>query len=237
MIKKCFWFAALVIRMAASAATANEFRGVVSKVDSESKELVVDGRGPGARGLSLGFSIGADTRIQVGREPGKLSDLQPGERVRLLYEVRDGKRVALAITATSLGKKPAAGANPAAPAATAPDTLTGSLARVGLTEREIVVIGPGPKGEKEVETTLLVPKDVKVNKEQKAANFEDLKEGDSVTVRMEMRGGKLTAAAIQTGGTAPPRAATENKRIERIRQALKLADWILQQMEEQQGKP
>ena len=88
------------------------------------------------------------------------------------------------------------------------------------------------------ETTLLIPANVKISKDQKSLKLEDLKEGEQVTVRTEKRDGHLVAAEIQTGGAAsaampqqPPPPG--NPRIEKIRQVLKVADWILQQMQEQ----
>ena len=69
--------------------------------------------------------------------------------------------------------------------------------------------------------------------------LEELKEGEQVTVRTEKREGHLVAAEIQTGSATsaamPPPAPPENKRIEKIRQAHKIADWFLQQMEEQKN--
>src|SRR5713101_7000675 len=80
---------------------AEEFRGKITKVDSTKKEVVVEGRGS-ARGLALEFTVNGDTRIQFGREPAKLEDLQVGDRVRLFFETRNNQRVALAITDLSL---------------------------------------------------------------------------------------------------------------------------------------
>jgi hypothetical protein len=131
---------------------------------------------------------------------------------------------------------PGAGPN----AISGPNTLSGRLQRVGLTEREIVVISPAAQGANETETTLLVPSDVKITRDQKALKFEELKTGEQVTIRTEKRDGHLVAAAIQAGGPVtaemPSPPPPENRRIERIRQALKIADWLLQQMDEQRGK-
>src|SRR5262249_52953268 len=146
---------------------------------------------------------------------------QPGDRVRLHYENRNNQRVALSITDLSLLPRLPAGGNagpervPApAPAEKAPagnaappsplpaNTIAGRLARVGLTEKEIVVLAPGAQGTKETETTLLIPANVKISKDQKPLKLEELKEGEQVTVRTEKRDGHLVAAEIQTGGTA-----------------------------------
>jgi Cu/Ag efflux protein CusF len=233
--------------VSAALSGAEEFRGKITKVDSAKKTVVVEGRGS-TRGLALEFAVNGDTRIQLGREPAKLEDLQSGDRVRLVFENRNNQRVALTITDLSLRPRAALAGNappgnapnaPAAPVA-GPNTVAGRLVRVGLTEREIVVISPGSQGAKEMETTLLVPNDVKITRDQKLLRFEELKNGEQVSIRTEKRDGHLVAAAIQSGGQttaamqSPP---AENRRIEKIRQALKLADWILQQMEEQRAAP
>jgi len=232
---------------------AEEFRGKISKVDPAKQEVIVEGRGS-ARGQALGFAVNAETRIQLGKEPAKLEDLRAGDRVRLSFENRNNQRVALSITDLSLRPKSALGGNapaanapnpPAAPgagpnAALGPNSLAGRLVRVGLTEREIVLLSPGATGGKETETTLLIPSDVKVSRDQKPLKFEELKAGEQVTVRTEQREGHLVAAMIQSGGqvtAASPPSQPENRRIERIRQALKLADWILQQIDEQREPP
>jgi hypothetical protein len=155
--------------------------------------------------------------------------------------------VALTITDLSLrpkgallGNAPADNAPnvPAAPIV-GPNAVAGRLVRIGLTEREIVLISQGSQGAKETETTLLVPNDVKITRDQKAVGLEELKAGEQVSVRTEKRDGHLVATAIQSGGpvTAAMPAPSENRRIERIRQALKIADWLLQQMEEQKTAP
>jgi len=260
-IQRVFSIALSALFMTAALGHADEFRGRITKVDPAKKEVIVEGRGA-ARGVALGFVVNADTRIQLGREPAKLEDLQEGDRVRLLFENRNNERVALAITDLSLRPKPAPGGNaqpsnapagnapsgnapagnpPAAPV-TGPNTIAGKLIRVGLTEREIVIVSPGAQGAKETETTLLVPADVKITRDQKAVKFEELKTGEQVTVQTQKRDGHLVAATIQSGGqpsaaAAMPPPPPENRRIEKIRQVLKIADWILQQMDEQRGAP
>jgi hypothetical protein len=247
-------FAFVTCFVASAVSYGEEFRGRITKVDSAKKEIVVEGRGS-ARGLGLGFAVTGDTKILFGREPAKFEDLQPGDRVRLHYENRNNQRVALSITDLSLLPRLPAGGNAPPERVPAPaeksgggktstppmlpaNTIAGRLARVGLTEKEIVIIGPGAQGTKETETTLLIPGDVKVTKDQKPLKLEELKEGEQVTIRTEKRDGHLVAAEIQTGGTTsaamPPPAPPSNLRIEKIRQALKIADWFLQQMEEQQ---
>jgi Cu/Ag efflux protein CusF len=242
-----------VLLLSAAALKAEEFRGRITKVDPAKKEVVVEGRGS-TRGLALPFTVNSDTRIQVGREPAKLEDLQVGDRVRLYFENRNNQRVALSISDSSLRLLPALGGNapaaagapsgspsPAVPgAAPGPNTVAGRLIRVGLTEREIVLLSSGPQGAKETETTLLVPADVKITRDQKELKLEELKTGEQVSVRTEKRDGHLVAAAIQSGGSVTaevPPANRDNHRIEKIRKVLRIADWILQQMDEQREEP
>ena len=257
--KGIFTGAFIALLVSATAGYAEEFRGRITKIDPARKEIVVEGRGP-TRGVALGFVLNTETRILFGREPAKLEDLQVGDRVRLSYENRDRQRVALSVTDLSLlprlaapGNAPAPSAPadavpaPSAPAANAPtaptlgpNMIAGRLARVGLTEKEIIVIGPGAQGAKETETTILIPSDVRISKDQKPLKLEELKEGEQVTVRTQKRDGHLVAAEIQSGGPATaamPSTPPENARIQKIRQVLKMADWFLQQMEEQKAAP
>jgi hypothetical protein len=108
------------------------------------------------------------------------------------------------------------------------------LIRVALTDREIVVIGPGPGGEAETETTLMVPEEARISRGEKAVQLEDLKEGERVVVKTEKRDGKWAAVSIQAGGPAAP-AAARGRRIERVRQILRMVDGFLEQLAEQRG--
>src|SRR5262245_51296381 len=100
-IKRIFSLALIALCVSALACYAEEFRGRITKVDTTKKEIVAEGRGSG-RGLVLGFAVNADTKILFGREPAKLEDLQPGDRVRLYYENRNNQRVLLSVTDLSL---------------------------------------------------------------------------------------------------------------------------------------
>jgi Cu/Ag efflux protein CusF len=218
---KRFWaFVPVVLAILALAglASADEIKGVINKVDADKKELVVEGR-HGSRGLMLAFTVAKDTKITVGHQAGAMADLQSGEKVRVFYETRDGKRVALTVAAHG-SKRPAA----ASPSSTSPagdNSVAGVLRRVARTDREIVVIGPGAQGA-ETETTLQVPEDVRITKDQKALKLDDLKEGEKVAVRTEKRNGKLTAVAIAVGeGAAPAAPERKGSKVERV---LKLLD-------------
>src|SRR5262249_40040689 len=147
-----FFLTTFVLLTGSLPAPAAEVRGTVSKIDLARKELVLDGRGPGVRGQVLTFALTPETQVLFGRQAGQLSDLAVGKRVRVGLETPTGQAVALVIHA--LGAKPA----PGAPVTSDANTVSGVLRRVALTEREIVVISPGPGGEKE--TALAVPDNV-----------------------------------------------------------------------------
>ncbi len=206
------------------AATAAEVRGVLAKVDPDKKEVVLEGRGRGARGLTFTFTANADTRVLLGDEPGHLGDLVPGKRAHIIYEMQGDQRVALVIQSHGTVATPA----PASPATADPNAITGTLQRVAYTEREIVVVGPGPKGP-DTETTLAVPEDVKVTRDGKAIRFNDLREGEKVAVTPEKRDGKRVAAAIQVGAAAPAAAAKPGTRLQKI---LGIAGQVLQMAQE-----
>ena len=112
--------------------------------------------------------------------------------------------------------------------------MSGTLRRVSFTEREIVVISPAAKEGAEAETVVWVPEDVKIAKNQKAISFDDLKEGDQVLVQVEKRDDKLWAKSIQLGATANATTNAEpgQRKVEQLRKALKLIDFILQMMDQ-----
>jgi hypothetical protein len=210
------------------AAPTTEVRGQIAALNLDKKELTIDGR-LAARGSTLTFALDGDTQVEFGRRAGKLDDLAAGQRVRVLYEVRDGK--ALAKVVHVLGVRLATPRPGPAPAPKADDgAVTGVLRRVALTDREIVVIGPGAKGA-ETETTIQVPETAKIVKNDKAAALEDLKEGDAARVQVERRDGKLQALSIQVGPGAD-KAAQKSNLIPRLRLALQIADQILKLMED-----
>jgi cold shock CspA family protein len=225
------------------AAAADEARGRVVRIDPDKQELRVECRGPG-RGTLLNFKVADKTEIFIGGQPAKLNDLAPGNRVRVVFEPGDKKPVAQTIR--TLGLVQALGqARPAAPRPAGPapaplkegEGVSGVLQRVGLTDAEIVVVGPGPKGPK-TETTIAVPEEAAITRDGKKITLDDLNEGEAVTVKTEKRKGKLTAVSIQVGeasAAANPTMPQRREFIPRLRQALKMADELLRQMEEGGG--
>lgn len=202
MSPKCRAFALLVVLAAGPAVLADEVKGVITGVDPDKKELTVELHSKAARDVSMTFRAAADAKIRVSHREAGFADLKSGEKVRVLYEVRDGKRVALGITAH--GPKPSGSA--ATTAAQDDNAVRGILRRVSVSDREIVVVGPGAKGPM-TETTVKVPEGTKITREQKVVSLENLKEEETVSVRAEKRDGKLTAVAINVGKDLPPAPA------------------------------
>jgi hypothetical protein len=228
----------------ATAASAEEARGVLVRVNSDKKELQLEVRGPG-RGTVLTLAVDAKTRILMGGQPVELSDLTPGRRIRVSFEQRDGKPVVQTIRAFGLRPPPAR----PQPKSDLPmprkdgDGISGTLQRVALTDRELVVIGPGAKGPR-TETTFAVPEGTLITKDGKAFAFDSLKEGETVTVRAAPGKGRLTALSVQVGqvsaasAQAMPAKPPRREIIPRLRKALQIADELLQEIERQrEGGP
>ncbi len=228
MIRKHAGKALLIVLAFCATAAADEVRGVISRFDPAKKELVIEGRGRRARGFAFTFTLAPDAQVLIGRKPGELADLKPGVRVSVLYESRDGRKVAQGITVHgALLREPM---KPAAPPDG--DGMAGKLVRVALTDREVVVVGPGPRGD-EAEVTFSVPKTATITRDRKPIQLEDLKEGDRVLVRGEMRDGRRVAQSIQVGeGAAMSERDLRNERIERLRQLLRLADQLLERAQD-----
>ena len=197
-------------------ASAAEIVGVIARVDPGKSQVVVDGRGKG-RGEAMTFVVDADTQVLFGKLPASLADVPVGRRVHVAYEMRDNHMTARVIRVN--GAKP----KTAIPSADS-GAITGVLRRVALTDREVVVIGPGAMG-KETETTVAVPETARIMKGGKAVTLDSLKEDDAVSVVAEKRDGRLTATLIQVG---PP---DKSNAIEKIRLGIKIADALLQQLQ------
>jgi hypothetical protein len=215
--------AALLLTAAVAAAgAAAEVRGIVSKVDPERKELLIELRGRG-RGTILSFVLGDGSRVLFGQQAGGLGDLAPGQRVRVEYDLRDGRQVVVAVYLN--GGRPAPA--PVVVPRGGDNALTGTLQRVALTDREIVVVGRGPGGAP-AETTVSVPETAKISRADQAIKLDDLKEGERVAVQVEKRDGKAVAVSVQVLGP-------EVSRLSRVRGILKTIDEILEMMEQRRG--
>jgi Cu/Ag efflux protein CusF len=216
-----------------SAACAGEARGRIVQIDPDKKELRLETRRP-QRGGVLDLKIDDKTQILIAGQPATLKDLAPGRRIRVVFETRGGKATAQVIRSFGLNL---AQPQPAAPQPAAPkegEGVAGTLQRVASTDREIVVVGPGAKGA-QTETTIAVPEETAITRDGKKITLDDMKEGETVTVKTESREGKLTAVAIQVGQAVAERPAAPPRRnlIPRLRQALQMADELLRELEEQ----
>jgi Cu/Ag efflux protein CusF len=229
MRRRGFPIAVLVPLVMSAATLAAEVRGVISKVDLDRHEVVLEGRGRGARGMTFTFTLDQNTKVLFGGQPAEVADLSPGKAVRVSFDRQGKEDVAVLIQAH--GRPPARTPAAPAPAPTAAgDAITGTLQRVAYTEREIVVIGPGPKGP-ETETTIAVPAKVQVTRGDKTITFDDLKEGEQVAVTAEKRDGKLNAVAIHAGGGPPPAAPPAGKQ-ERLQKVMQIVGQVLQVMQQ-----
>ncbi len=229
----------LVLLSPAGLLRGADVRGVVVRVDPEKNEVHLDQRGLGRRGRPLTVVLTPNTQFQVGRSPGRLSDVVVGKRLRIDLEEKDGKLFARSIQVVQIlpltpPTPPDAGHTP--PPATR-EGVTGELRRVGYTDREVVVIGPGNKGP-QTETILKVPDDVKVFQDGKPLPFEELPYGVLATIQTGQEKGKATARVIQVGKQVPeaamPSSATPTsargarllRLAERALETLKLLDLL-----------
>ena len=207
---------------------ADNVRGVITKIDLDKKEVLVETRGLRQRGEFVLVFLTADTEIRLGLKAGQTADLATGRRVNVQFDLRDGKRLASRITVNGLGEA-TPDATPAAPAD--PNSVRGTLRRIDFTEREIVIIRTGDR-----EETFPVPEDVVVTKDQKAIRFDDLKEGQQIVVKFEMQDGKRVAKSIQVGGVAAVGLEGRERPIQKVREILKMVDELLQRAEQRRGE-
>jgi hypothetical protein len=218
MRTKGYTLTLLVTLLLASLAQANEVRGVISKVDLDKKEILLEGRGRGVRGVTLRLELDKDTRVVFGQTPAEPADLTPGKHVHVFYDLRGERSVALLIH--TLGSPPARAAKANG------EAVTGTLQRVARTDREIVVLGPGKDGP-ETETIFTVPENTKVTRGERTISLEELKEGEQVAVTGEKRGSRWTATAVQVGGKAPA-ANPSGMNAERLGKILEIVGKVLQ---------
>jgi hypothetical protein len=219
-------FALLTALVLVPTSLGAEMRGRIARVDLDKNEITLEPllrRNP-----SLTLALEKDTQVLFGQQAGTLADLAEGRRARVEYEARDGRPVARAVHVVG----PAPARRPTA--LPAGEGLAGVLRRVALTDREIVVVGPGEKGT-ETETTIVVPEETKILKEGKPIAFEDLKENETVRVQVEKRNGRLTALQVQAGPVAVAVTPPQQDAIPKIRRVLQMLDKVLEQMDKGRG--
>lgn len=214
--------ALLALLALAPASPGAEVRGRITRVDPDKSEFVLETLG--RRGEPLTLRIDKDTQVLFGRQAGTPADLPEGRRARVEYESRDGQLVARMVRVV--------GAPPARRAATPPagDGLAGVLRRVALTDREIVVVGPGANGP-ETETTVAVPEGAKILKGDKAITLDDLQENEAVRVQAEKRDGKLTALKVEVGPAGAAPAGQRQDFVPKLRRVLQMADKVLEMID------
>jgi hypothetical protein len=239
MLANRFTLVLVALLGCATLASAEHVRGVVVKVDADTGQVTIEARGIGIRGTVFNFTLGKDAQVLNGNQALKLNELQVGKNVQVSYEMQDGKRVALLVRVNPLlnAIKGAAGVDnaEAKPAANDPNAITGKLRRVAYTEREVVVAVPG--GDKETYISLPVAADAKIARDDKAIQFDDLKEEEGAVVRTEMRNGKKVATAVLVGKVSTAMAKQDDpSNITRIRQILKIADVLLELAEKNEKK-
>ena len=235
---RCLLPLAVSLSLTASAPAAT-VRGVVARVDPDKKQLELEGRGHGLHGAMLLFTLAPDAAVTFGDQPGTLVDVTVGRRVRVEFEADGDHQIALSIQILG-GPRPAGPIIAAPPTATpaAGDALTGVLRHIGYSDREVVLIGPGAKGP-ETETTVAVPEAARIVKDGKEVKLDDLKEGDAAAVQVEKKDGRASALSIQVGAGAAPAVAEKpaSKMIPRLRMLLKVADQVLQNMQDRDRQP
>jgi hypothetical protein len=244
-LKHCL-LAVVGIMVGSCLARADEVRGVVVKADKDRHELVVEGRGKAARGMVLRLELGKDTEILVGKNKGDMADLAPGKHVRVIFEVDNGRPHAVSVLVRSLpalgveimpaAANPSAPPPPVSPPGAGANRVAGTLRRVSYTDREIVVVNAVPRGGPPVETTVQVPPGARITRNQKSISFEDLKEGEPAVVETQKKGNQLVAKSIQAGTAvaAAPAPTPPERRLERVRQILKIIDAALAGLENRQ---
>src|SRR5689334_9724835 len=93
MATKVYSSALLAALLFAASALAADIRGVITRIDPDKKELVLEARGIGVRGTVLVFTLDKNSQIVVGQQPGQLNMLAPGKHVRISFDTRNGKNV------------------------------------------------------------------------------------------------------------------------------------------------
>jgi hypothetical protein len=221
------------------AASAVEVRGVIAKIDADKKELILDGKGKD-RGKTFTFPLTDDTRVMLGSKAGTAADLTAGKRVRVDFEERDGKRTNVVIHALSLQLLKGSESTLAPSTPAAGGVGSGTVRLINREDREIVVVAGDGKG-KEAETTLLVPKEVKVQRGDKATDLNELKEGETLSYEADQKDGKLTAKSLRVGAAdANAKAATpasaKGEKGEKAMMLLQRLMKLMDQMEKMKDK-
>jgi hypothetical protein len=212
---------------------ASEIRGIVIKADQKGHEITLEARGKGWRGVVLRIEINDDTQVRQGKQEARFADLAPGKRVRILFEEREGRRIASTIQIVGLPAlfpSPGEATAPGVPMTKDANAIAGVLRRISVTGGEIVVVSVAPGEKVERETTLVVADNAKIVRSGQPIRLEELKEGEPVVVHADKNDGKLLARSIEAGSTAgiSPATPPRETRIEKVRRILQRIDGYLQ---------
>ncbi len=127
-------------------------------------------------------------------------------------------------------------------------SVAGMMRRVSRTDREIVILGDPTGGKPPSETTVFVPSEAQITRDQRPIPFDDLKEGEAAVIMAQPKNGRLEAQAVIIGQApvaaapgapvplaAPPGAPPMqgDSKIAKLRDALRLLDGILEQLDQQ----
>jgi hypothetical protein len=215
-------FVAVCLGVLPAGVRGAEIRGRIADVDLKKNEVRVEGR-LRYRGQDLTLTLTPETRVLFGGEAGALTDLETGRVARVSYE-RDKAGMPVAEVIRVVGRKPR-GTGDRAEAEKGGPRVRGVLRRVALTDRELVVIGPGEKGPK-TETTIAVPEKAPVLRDGKPIAFDELREEEKVAVEVKTDDGKKVAVTVYVGAEVR-KGRDRVEMIRKIRQGLQAADFIL----------
>jgi hypothetical protein len=242
---KTRWYCLAVFLAGGSLGHAAEARGVITKLDAAKKELVVDVRGVLAGpGMLLSLELPADATVQIGLiapQSGTVKSLAVGQRVRVTYQERGGRRTVQLVRIVALLSPPSE-PTPATPVASGKaDVAAGTLRYIGYAERDLVLAHAGAGG-REAYTPVQVPDSARITRDGQPIRFEDLKQDEAVSVQFAMKDGKRLALSVQAGtitdqpmAQPPPAQAGVPQRGERLKKALQQLGQFVEQAGQGKG--
>ncbi len=223
-----------------SAHAQETMRGEIREIDPKKRLLQVEARNGRFRRQVITIHVPTKTQIEFGilrPEAGQFADLQTGRRARFI--LIEEKNQLQAISIRVIGRRPVRASKSIA----GENVVSGMLQRVALTDREIVVIGPGKDGP-ETETVLAVPENVKVIVDGKAIPYAKLRDGQTAKIRTFTKQGKRWAQTVLVGEGDLPTSQSQNEGgrfqllIQMARNALDLAeDWLSNPEKPSPGRP
>jgi hypothetical protein len=199
----------LVALLAVGTGRAENIRGTITKVDLKNKEVTIEGRGHGLRGVALRFRLDKDSRILFGREVAVAKDLAAGYRVLVRYELRGDDRFITVIRVRG-GKKAQSDGR----------VISGPIRQISLKNRQIVIAG-WSLVRSGAEITLKLPEGLRVTRAGKEVPVDELTEGTWLRVRREQQDGKWIVQSVQVIEGGPEYF------IKKARAGLRIAGFLL----------